>query len=301
MNWVLMTTVAVIVIGFFIGVYRGAVRIAVSLLTTMITLILVTLLTPYVSKAISEFTPLDEVIEDQVKDAVIQAAGSAAADVEEGALTEEGVRKVLKAAGMNEEQLNELGISIDDIIDGKVTGEELSKYGISSSILDGLKAGSVQEAIEEAEVPRDMQVAAIESAKLPEVFKNLLSTNNNDEIYKELGVETFAQYVGQFLAKLVINVVSFLCTFLVVTIITRAVIFALDFVADLPMLGIVNRIAGGAIGIVCALVIVWTLFIIVTLMYVASFGTGIYDTIQDNGMLKMLYEYNPVMQLATKM
>lgn len=301
MNWVLMTTVAVIVIGFFIGVYRGAVRIAVSLLTTMITLILVTLLTPYVSKAISEFTPLDEVIEDQVKDAVIQAADSAAADVEEGALTEEGVRKVLKAAGMNEEQLNELGISIDDIIDGKVTGEELSKYGISSSILDGLKAGSVQEAIEEAEVPRDMQVAAIESAKLPEVFKNLLSTNNNDEIYKELGVETFAQYVGQFLAKLVINVVSFLCTFLVVTIITRAIIFALDFVADLPMLGIVNRIAGGAIGIVCALVIVWTLFIIVTLMYVASFGTGIYDMIQDNGMLKMLYEYNPVMRLATKM
>ncbi len=301
MNWVLMTTVAIIVIGFFIGVYRGAVRIAVSLLTTMITLILVTLLTPYMSKAISEFTPLDDVIEDQVKGAVIEAAGSAVADVEEGALTEEGVRKVLKAAGMNEEQLDELGISIDDIIDGKVTGEELSKYGISSSILDGLKAGSVQEVIEEAEVPRDMQVAAIESARLPEVFKNLLSANNNDEIYKELGVETFAQYVGQFLAKLVINVVSFLCTFLVVTIITRAVIFALDFVADLPMLGIVNRIAGGAIGIVCALVIVWTLFIIVTLMYVASFGTGIYDMIQDNGMLRILYEYNPVMQLATKM
>lgn len=301
MNWVLMTTVAIIVIGFLIGVYRGAVRIAVSLLTTMITLILVTLLTPYVSKAISEFTPLDDVIEDQVKGAVTQAAGSAVADVKEGALTEEGVRKVLKAAGMNEEQLDELGISIDDIIDGKVTGEELSEYGISSSILDGLKAGNVQEVIEEAEVPRDMQVAAIESARLPRDFKNLLSTNNNDEIYKELGVETFAQYVGQFLAKLVINVVSFLCTFFVVTIITRAVIFALDFVADLPMLGIVNRIAGGAIGIVCALVIVWTLFIIVTLMYVASFGTGIYDMIQDNGMLRILYEYNPVMQLATKM
>lgn len=301
MNWVLMTTVAIIVIGFLIGVYRGAVRIAVSLLTTMITLILVTLLTPYVSKAISEFTPLDDVIEEQVKGAVIQAAGPAAADVKEGALTEEGVRKVLKAAGMDEEQLKELGISIDDIIDGKVTGEELSKYGISSSILDGLKAGSVQEVIEEAEVPRDMQVAAIESARLPEVFKNLLSANNNDEIYQELGVESFAQYVGQFLAKLVINVVSFLCTFLVVTIITRAVIFALDFVADLPMLGMVNRIAGGAIGIVCALVIVWTLFIIVTLMYVASFGTVIYDMIQDNGMLRILYEYNPVMQLATKM
>lgn len=301
MNWVLMTTVAIIVIGFLIGVYRGAVRIAVSLLTTMITLILVTLLTPYVSKAISEFMPLDDVIEEQVKGAVIQAAGPAAADVKEGALTEEGVRKVLKAAGMDEEQLKELGISIDDIIDGKVTGEELSKYGISSSILDGLKAGSVQEVIEEAEVPRDMQVAAIESARLPEVFKNLLSANNNDEIYQELGVESFAQYVGQFLAKLVINVVSFLCTFLVVTIITRAVIFALDFVADLPMLGMVNRIAGGAIGIVCALVIVWTLFIIVTLMYVASFGTVIYDMIQDNGMLRILYEYNPVMQLATKM
>ena len=82
----------------------------------------------------------------------------------------------------------------------RITGEQLAQYGISSSILDGVNNDEVSEevknAIEGADIPRDLQVAAIEKADLPAVFKTQLSTNNNSEIYSQLGVQTFAQYVG---------------------------------------------------------------------------------------------------------
>ncbi len=301
MNWVLISAGAVIVLGFLIGVYRGAIKIAISLITTIVTLIIVTIAAPFVAKAICELSPLDEMIKSQVSSTMTDAAASQLFGGDEEKLTEEEVRTALEAAGVSEEQLGQYGISIGDIVNGKVSGDDLAEYGISSSIFNGFKdKKGLEETIENAEIPRDMQVAAIEKADLPESFKNLLSTNNNSEIYEELGVETFAQYVGEFLSKLIINVVAYLGTFILVTIILRAVVFALDIIDDLPVFGFVNHLAGGAAGVVCALVIVWVAFVAVTLLYVTPPGKEIYNAIQENGFLKMLYEYNPIMKLATK-
>ena len=124
--------------------------------------------------------------------------------------------------------------------------------------------------------------------------------NNYCEIYEELGVNTFAQYVGSFLAKVIINIISYLGTFLIVTIILRAIIFALDIVAELPVFGLVNRLAGGVIGFVGAAIIVWILFVVVTLLYTTVIGKDIYQAIQSNGILKFLYDNNPIMNMAAK-
>lgn len=259
------------------------------------------LATPYVAKAIAKYTPLDDLIKSQVVSTMANVATSQVTG-ESGGLSESSVRKVLEAAGVTEDMLSQYGISIEDIVNGSISSEDLAKYGISSNVLDGLsddKKGSIEDAINEAEIPRDVQVAAIEKADLPDVFKNLLSVNNNSEIYKELGVDTFAQYVGSYLARLIINIVAFLCTFVLITIVLRAIVFALDIVSNLPVLGFINRLAGGAIGVIGALVIVWTVFVVITLLYTTSFGKEMYRMIQSDAILKTIYEYNPILKLAT--
>lgn len=301
MNAVLAVTGVVVFTGFLLGVYRGAVRISVSLLTTLITLVVVTFATPYVTELLIKFTPLDDMIEKQISSTMASAAVSLAEDESGGGMSEENVRKVLGAAGVTEEQLNGYGISISDIAEGKVGGEELAKHGISNSILDGLKAGGKPKEETVAEIPRDVQEAAIESSDMPELYKNLLTTNNNDEIYEKLGVENFTQYVGIFLSKLIIKVVAFLCTFILVTIILRAIVFALNVVSELPVLGFVNRVFGGAIGAVCALFVVWVAFVIVTVLYTTPLGKEIYDMIQADEITRMLYQYNPILGLATRL
>ena len=301
MNWLLITVGVIFLVSIIVGICRGAIKIAVSLATTIVTLVLVFFATPYVAKTIEKYTPMDDVIKNQVISIMANAAVSQVSGEEPGGLSEESVRKVLEAAGVGEDLLSQYGITIEDIVNGNISKEDLAQYGISGNVLDGLDSGqqTAEQAIEGAEIPREMQTQAIQQADLPNVFKSLLTVNNNSEIYQQLGVETFAQYVGSYLAKLIINIVAFLITFVLISIILRAIVFALDIVSSLPGVVIVNRLAGGVIGMVGAMVIVWTLYIIITLMYTTTVGKELFQMIQENQFLTMLYEYNPIMKLAT--
>lgn len=303
MNWLSMTVGAVFLICLIVGFMRGALKIIVSLAATLLTLVLVYFATPYVADAIAEYTPLDDMIKSQVVSTMANAAASQLGGGEEsGGMDADSVRKVLQAAGVSEDMLAQYGITIDDIVNGNISSEDLARFGISSDVLNGLQGEegtSMEDIITSAEIPRDVQIQAIEGADLPEIFKSLLTENNNSEMYSRLGAETFAEYVGDFLAKLILNILAFLCTFILVTIVVRAVIFALDIVSNLPVLGILNRIAGGIIGLGGALIIVWTAFIVITLLYVTSFGKEMYEMINTDLFLKTLYQYNPIMEIAT--
>lgn len=304
MNWLLMVVGGIFLICIIVGLSKGAIRIAVSLLTTILTLILVSFATPYVAKTIEKYTPMDEMIKSQLTSTAAELVTSELFQEESnGAKTmdADSVRKVLKAAGVSEEKLKEYGITVEDIVNGSVSSEDLAQYGISGSVLAGLNSKdekSVAEALDQLEIPKEVQNKAIESVDIPAVYKELLVNHNNEEIYSKLGAETFPQYVGNYLAKLIINMIAFLGTFILVTIIVRAIVFALDIVAELPVLGFVNRLAGGLAGMVGALIIVWTIFLLITLLYTTNIGRELYLIIQSDPILKTIYNYNPILKLA---
>lgn len=303
MSWVIIATGLIFLICIIAGLYRGALKIAVSLAATVVTFILVFFLTPYVSQGIMAATPLDEMIENQVEQSIKGMVSSVALQEAEdaGGLTLDNVRKVLEAAGISETQLNAAGITVEDIVNGNISDDDLAEYGISSSLLDGLKSVAddvADNVLDAVEIPRDMQTAAIEGADIPDVFKTLLLNNNNSEMYNELGAKNFIQYVSAYAARLIIHILAFIVTFVIVTIVMRAIIFALDIVANLPVLGFFNRLGGAVLGAAGALVIVWILFMVITMLYTTSFGREAYDVIQGNGILKLIYEYNPVLKMA---
>ena len=309
MDWVLATVGIIFLICIIIGICQGAIRIAVSLATTLLTLLIVFFATPHVAKAIAQYTPMDEMIEQKVSAAIMDAAkthlSEGIGDLTGGGLSEEDIENALSAAGISEEELAAQGISIGDIMEGNIDEELLSQLGIADKLPSGDDEGGEGDSedsgiLDNMEIPRDMQQEAINAADLPDIFKDPLAVNNNSEIYEELGVNTFAQYVGSFLAKVIINIISYLGTFLIATIILRAIIFALDIVAELPVFGLINRLAGGVIGFVGAAIIVWILFVVVTLLYTTVIGKDIYQAIQGNGILKFLYDNNPIMSMAAK-
>ena len=123
--------------------------------------------------------------------------------------------------------------------------------------------------------------------------------NNNSEIYEKLGVTSFASYIATYMAKIVVNIVAFILTLIVVTIILRAIIFSLNIIADLPVFGFMNRLAGGALGVIGVLIIVWVAFVIISLLYTTDIGKEMFEMIQTNRILSIIYDYNPVMKLAT--
>lgn len=164
-----------------------------------------------------------------------------------------------------------------------------------------LLTGQDAEQIElDKEPTREQQISLIEGAKVPEIFKDLLLENNNSEIYESLGVTYFFEYVGSYIAKLIADMLAFLLTFIVVTIIVRAILYVLGIISDLPLIGGLNRVAGAGLGLGIGLIIVWVMFVAVTLLYSTEIGARCLKDIADSPILTFLYNKNVLMNFITK-
>ena len=303
MNWLFIIVMLIFFVGIIIGVVRGGLRIAVSLGATLVTFLLVVILTPHVSNLIHKHTPIGTGIEDQIQTTISKLATTST--LGELGVDEATVKSKLQEHGVSETALNQAGITIEDILAGRVDKSKLAQNGISDEILEY----HIEEEVEEAEaevpteqsmfdIPRQAQRVVIEHAEIPEVFKELLKENNNSEIYEMLGATSFVQYVAKYLARVILNIIVFLAVFLVLTIIIRSVIFALDIVTELPVVGMINRLAGMMIGIVTSYVIVSILFTFIVLLFQTSFGQNMYALIESSPVLTFLYNNNLVLRLA---
>jgi len=157
-----------------------------------------------------------------------------------------------------------------------------------------------QQMLPDIDLGRDEQISLIENSKLPQVFQELILENNNNEIYESLGVTNFGEYLVSYFSKLVVNIISFLVTFLIVTIALRTIIYMLGIISDLPVIGGLNRIAGGALGLAKGLIIVWVVFAIITVAYDTVIGAACMQNIQENEFLKFIYDNNILMNYMVK-
>lgn len=156
------------------------------------------------------------------------------------------------------------------------------------------------EEVLQVEIPREQQISLIEGAQLPEIFRQMLLENNNIEVYTALGVQNFGEYIGAYVAKVVADVLAFLVTFIAVFIIIRVAIGALGIIDKLPVIGGVNHLAGGVVGAAMGILIIWILFIVITLLYNTSIGAACLDNISESEILTKLYENNILMNYITK-
>lgn len=142
------------------------------------------------------------------------------------------------------------------------------------------------------------QVLMIENMNLPENVKDMLLENNNSEAYSLLEVTGFHEYVGAYLAEMIINTLAYLLAFVIVWTAIRAVLLALDVVTLLPVLHGVNKLAGGALGIVQGIVLVWVAFLLVTVLCNGELGQQFFALISENPFLLFLYNQNVIMKIV---
>lgn len=142
------------------------------------------------------------------------------------------------------------------------------------------------------------QVLMIENMNLPDNLKEMLLENNNEEAYGFLNVSGFHEYVGAYLANVIVNAVAYLLTFLIVWTVIRVVLVACDVVTKLPVLHGVNKLAGGALGIAEAVILVWIAFLLVTIFCNGEVGQMIFELINENAFLSLLYSQNVIMKIV---
>lgn len=132
----------------------------------------------------------------------------------------------------------------------------------------------------------------IENLNIPEQMKEVLLENNNREIYQLLKVEEFLDYVGTYLARMVLNLVGSVILFLLVYIGLRFIIRWLDLLARLPILRGINQIAGAVLGGVQGLLVIWLFFLTVQICAELPWTRQIQSQIQESIWLSFLYKNN---------
>ena len=171
----------------------------------------------------------------------------------------------------------------------------------NTGLYESMKAGIEQTAgftqLEgEPDEPSDVGASdeglAIEGLELPEQIKRLLSENKTAEDYGSLGAEALQDYVGSYLADIMLRILVFVVLFLAIFILLRVLVFWLDLIAKLPILSGLNQIAGAVLGGLEGLVFVWIGCMILTLASGTGLGGQIMSQVDISPWLSWLYENN---------
>ena len=143
---------------------------------------------------------------------------------------------------------------------------------------------------------RSEQIKFIEDLPLPNFMKEQMETFNNSAGYQKLGAIDFGSYVVNYFANLIMNILAFLVTLLVSWIVIRLIFGALSVFTALPIIGGVNRLLGLAAGFVQGVLIVWVLFLIISLFASTPAGKTFMDEISRTPVLETLYNTNILMK-----
>lgn len=149
------------------------------------------------------------------------------------------------------------------------------------------------------EISRQDQASIIENSDVPEIFKEYLQENNNKEIYSMIGADSFADYISKEIARLILQIFTAIVLFLVISVILRIIIYILDVVSWLPIIGGINRAAGAILGAGVALILIWVVFLAFTMIYTTPAGKEIFAQINGNAFLNFLYQNNYILKILT--
>lgn len=146
-------------------------------------------------------------------------------------------------------------------------------------------------------IDRTEQDSFIENLELPEFLKNGLTENNTAEVYRYLAVNTFSDYVSGYLARTVVNGLSFLLSFLLATVLIRVITYALNILASLPVIHGINKMAGALLGGAKFVLFIWIALLILTVLCNTEIGRAGLELVEKDSFLTLLNERNLLVQI----
>lgn len=134
---------------------------------------------------------------------------------------------------------------------------------------------------------------------LPNTIKKQLIENNNKEVYSDLLVENFENYLCKYIAIMIIRAFSFLILYIIVRIGVFILAKMLDIISKLPVIKQMDKTAGLILGGLQGILIIWIGCIVLMLFSGTVLGKEIYEYINNSVILTFIYEHNILMLLLT--
>lgn len=297
--------VAVMVLFAIAGFRKGFVKKFAAMVSLVLSIVLVSALLPYITQYLKERTPVYTFLVEQCtgimeKQVLKSLTGSGSGDdTASGADTytnmgRDEIKTLLEQNGYDSAMLDQLSDAQLEIYKNQYIQQYLHQYlsGSSDSSTDSQGSTKSLTRIEQTEV--------IENLPLPEQLKDILLDYNNEEGYKGLGVSNFQDYLINFVATSVLNVVAYLVSIVVVQLLLWGIITLLNLMAHIPVIRVINRFAGMLLGLVQALLLLWVFFMILSLCSATTIGTQLISLVDQSTFLSRLYDSNLFLQVALR-
>ncbi len=142
------------------------------------------------------------------------------------------------------------------------------------------------------------QTKFIESLPLPQSIKDQMESFNNANGYQKLGASDFGSYIINYIASLIMNILAFVVAMLISWVIIRIILGSLAIFSRLPIVGTSDRILGGCLGLVQGVLIVWALFLVLSMFATSEAGAVLMAEINRTPFLSSLYNMNPFLKGA---
>lgn len=139
---------------------------------------------------------------------------------------------------------------------------------------------------------REKQDAIIDELALPGIIRDFLKENNTPEYYGKIMARSFSEYIQNCMAMLILNILSFIVTWVLVISFIGLIVMALDLVAKLPVLRGINQLLGLGLGFLQGLIIVWMIFLVITIFSQSDAGRELMRMILESPILCKLYDTN---------
>ena len=135
---------------------------------------------------------------------------------------------------------------------------------------------------------------SIEKLNLPAQIEEKIMEGANDV------ASGFNEYLVKTISNLILKALTFFIVMIVIYIILSIIINVLDFVAKLPLISNINKSGGLVIGLVKGLIYVWIACLALTAFSDKAWAQEAFRQINNNKLLTIIYEYNPIIFLVTK-
>jgi len=190
-------------------------------------------------------------------------------------------------------------VLVSPMVTGVLKSNESISGGITSKLEEVIDLSQIAQKLgpEEETDP----AAFIDGLQLPESIKEkikesvadtLKQKDNETEVYIGEKLDALEVYICERMTTIILNAVGFCITFLLVAVGMVVLCYLLNVISKLPVLHQINTAAGLALGAMEGVVVLWIVFIAITMLGSTGFGQSCMAMISESKILSFLYDSN---------
>lgn len=163
------------------------------------------------------------------------------------------------------------------------------------NVYEGLNLGNLLE--EKTELS---QTTFIDQMNIPDFLKSALLENNNSVVHSLFQTEKLQDYIASYFANICLNVISVVLAAIILYVIMKLFLGALNIVSKLPVISTVNRMCGLAIGGAKGILIVWFVGIVLVFFYYNEVFQQFFTLLEKSYVTAFLYHHNLLLMMVLK-